>query len=182
MSLKRKHAPLGDVMVKHVVIDNSDTIQMGDAVNLRNGNVEVGTADGALGGVVIGLVDKNGNSVFSSLAVLGDGTVSGSEDSGSTTVASDNETVDLITAIVDTSPFSIYSGSVTGTMNTTNASNKLGGWVDMVDEQDIEETTHTRTVTTEGQLYNHGVDPDDSSRMLVSIHEHEIYSYGGTMA
>lgn len=181
MALIKKYS-YGPEMIVQVVIDNSDTIQLGDAVNLRNGNVEVGTADGAIAGVVVGLVDSRGNSVFGSLANLGSATVSGSEDSGSVTVASDNETVDLIAAEIDVSPFTVYSATVTGTMNTTNSSNKIGVWVDMDDEDSVDETTANRTVTTEGQLYGWGVDPDDSTRMLVSIHEHEIFNYGGTMA
>lgn len=182
MALLKKHNFNGPEMIVQVIIDQSDTIQMGDAVNLRNGNVEIGTADSALAGVVVGLVDANGNSVFSSLAVLGSATVSGSEFSGSVAVASDNETVDRIAAEIDVSPYTVYSATVTGTMGTTSSSEKIGGWIDMDDENSVEETTFTRTITTGGQLSNWGEDPDDTTRMLVSIHEHEFFNTSVTQA
>lgn len=182
MALRKKESLSGMEMLRRVVIDQSDTIQLGDLVNLRNGNVEVHTADGAAAGVVVALLDKNGASVFGSLAVLGSATISGSEFSGSVTVASDNETVDLIAAVVDISPYTVYSADVTGTMNTTSSSNKIGGWVNMADEENVDETTFSRTINDTRTLYAHGVDPDDTSRMLVSIRESEVWSYGGTIS
>lgn len=181
MSLLRKHV-YGPEIIRDFIIDNSDTVQIGDAVKLRNGDLEVSAADGSFSGVVIDLVDKNGNSIFGSIANVGSATVSGQPGSGSVAVASDNETVDLIRARIDMSPFTIYSATVTGTMNTTNASNKPGGWVDMDDEDSVDETTHNRTIGTGGQLKNWGVDPDDSTRMLVSINEHEFFGSNSAVA
>lgn len=179
MALKRKSTYL-EILTK-VILDNSEDIAVGDAVMLRNGNIEKATADGALSGVVIDVVDKNNNSLLpseGSTASLGSASIS----SGVITVASDNETVDQIAATIDISPFTIYSADVTGTIGTTNSSDKIGVWIDMDDEDSVEETTATRTVTTEGQLVGWGADPDDTTRMLVSIHEHEFFNYGGTMA
>jgi hypothetical protein len=151
-------------------------------VKLRNGNIEVGSAGVALGGVVIDIVDKNGNSIFGSLAVVGSATVTGQPGAGIVTVYSDNETVDLIAAKVEMSPFAIYSCDIDGTMNTTVASNKIGGWVDLTDENSVNETTTTRTIATGGQLNCWGVDPDDSIRMLVSICEHEFFGSNSAVA
>lgn len=181
MSLLRKEQ-YGPSILREVIIDNSDTITIGDAVKTRNGNLEVASADGAFSGVVVDLVDKNGNSVFGSLAVLGSATVSGQPGSGYVAVASDNETVDLIAARIEMSPYVIYSATVEGTIGTTNSSDKIGGWVDMNDEDSVDETTFTRTITTGGQLNGWGEDPDDSTRMLVSIHEHEFFNNGGVAA
>ena len=80
------------------------------------------------------------------------------------------------------SPFAVYSATVTGTMNTTAASNKLGGWIDHDDEDSVEEGTHTRTIGTGGVFKCWGVDPDDSTRMLLSIAEHEFFGSNSAVA
>lgn len=165
-----------------VIIDNSDAITVGDLVQLRNGNVEDAVAGAACAGVVVDVVDANGNSVFGSLAVLGSATKSGSPSSGTVTVASNNETVDLIAARIDISKKTIYSATVTGTMNTTSSSNKLGGWVNAVSTNAVDETTHSRTITDVRTLKNHGVDPDNTARMLVSINHSEVWDNGAAMA
>ena len=67
-------------------------------------------------------------------------------------------------------------------MNTTNSSNKIGGWVNMANEQNVDETTFSRTINDTRTLYGWGVDPDDTSRMLVSVRESEVHSYGGTIS
>src|SRR3990167_6798272 len=126
-------------MIEEQIIDNSDTAQVGDAVRLRNGDLEVHAAGAAIRGIVVDIVDRNGNSIFGSIAILGSATVSGGD---TVAVASDNETVDQVKARIDTSKFSIYSAAVDGTMNTTTASNKPGGWVNGTDENSIDETTH----------------------------------------
>lgn len=179
--LKRKEQ-FGPSILRTVIIDNSDTVAIGDAVKLRNGNVEVSAADGAFSGVVVGLVDKEGKSVFGSLATLGSATVSGNPASGSVVAYSDNETVDKIAAQIEMSPYVVYSADVTGTIGTTNSSEKIGGWVDMDDEDSVDETTFNRTISTGGQLNGWGTDPDDSTRLLVSIHEHEFFNNGGVAA
>lgn len=182
MSFNLKGFLLGESLSRTVIIDNSDTITMGDAVKLRNGNVEVASADGAVSGVVTDIVDKNGNSVFGSLAVLGSATVTGSPSSGSVTVAADNETVDLIAVKVEMSPYALYSATVTGTIGTTVNSDKIGVWIDNDDEDSVEETTANRTIGTGGVFKGWGVDPEDSTRMLVSINEHEFFGSNSAVA
>src|SRR3990167_211259 len=181
MSFKLKKE-WGAPMEETVIIDNSDVVTIGDLVQCRNGNLELATAGAAVRGVVTGIKDKNGISVWNTLATLGTATKTGSPSSGSVTVASDNETVDLISAVINVSPFAIYSATVTGTMNTTNASNKRGGWVNVDDEDSVNETTHSRTITDVRTLNNWGVDPDDSTRMLVSIKHSEIFGDGTAQA
>jgi len=181
MSFKRKEHYGGPSMILTHIIDNSDTIQVGDAVKLRNGNLEVSAAGEAIHGIVVDIVDKKGNSVFGSLATLGSATVSGTPYSGTVVVASNNETVDLIAAKVETSPFVVFSGDVDGTINTTNTSAKAGGWLDLTDENSLDETTHTRTITIGGQMKCWGTDPDDSTRLLVSINESEAWYAGDPM-
>src|SRR3990167_4001976 len=164
MSFRFKKCLLGvGPALQTIIIDNSDTIQLGDAIITRNGNAEVAAADGAIAGFVHSIVDKNGNSVFSSLAVLCSATISG----GDTCVAaSDNETVDLIAVIYDVSKLSIYSAATTGTIDTTVTSSKPGIWLDLDDENSVEEATATRTIATGGTMKGWGTDPEDSTRLL----------------
>jgi|TARA_Y100001951_G_scaffold98992_1_gene100426 hypothetical protein len=173
MALTYKRSLLANTgpILSNVIIDQSDTITLGDVVKVRNGNLEVATAGDAVFGVVHDIVDKNGDSVFGSLAVLGSATISGGN---TVAVASDNETVDLIAAKVDCSQYSLYSAKQDGTMGTTTASDKIGGWADLTDETQIDESTHTRTITTGGTFTTWGEDPVDTTRILVSINESEI--------
>ncbi|MHA1401844.1 MAG: hypothetical protein ACTSQE_15955 [Candidatus Heimdallarchaeaceae archaeon] len=165
-------------MIRTVIIDNSEDLQIGDLVKCINGNLEKVTAGDRIFGVVIDIVDKNGASIWGSTAITGSATITNADNPKSSvvTVASDNETVDLIAAKVDVSPFTIYTADITGTMDTTNSSSKPGALVDATDENDVDETTATRTYTDGGQLYCWGVDPDDSTRMLVNINESEVFS------
>lgn len=184
MSLQLKHYLMGGPIVRHFILDASEVIGVGYAAEMRNGNVELGStiADAALCGVVQGFTDRFGLPYESSTATRGSSTFTGTGDSLVVTVASTNETVDMIKAIIEMSPYAVYSATVTGTMNTTNASSKAGGWIDMDDSDSVEETTMTRTITVGGQLNNWGEDPEDTTRMLVSIHEHEFFNNNGVAA
>ena len=190
MSFKYKGSLLANTgpTLQTVIIDNSDTIYLDSVVKCRNGNLEVTAAGDAVGGIVQDLVDKNGNSIFGSLASVGTATVVGTAGSSAAyvTVAGTNETVDQIAAVIDISPYSVYSASVTGTPGTTIAA-KPGGWFDVNVSSSIftiEETTGTRTIGTGGQFVtvpsrnpsNGCLDDDDTTRMLVKISESEFFS------
>ncbi len=169
-SLRGNSAP---VLVS-VIIDNSDDIEVGDMVKCYNaGNAEKATAGMPIFGVVHAIVDKYGNSIApekQSKAVMGSAT----ESSGVITVASNNETVDKIAVLCDVSVDSIYSATVDGTINTTNSSAKLGAYMDLTDENSVNETTATRSGVA--NLYGWGTDPENSSNLLVSICESELHA------
>lgn len=156
-SLSGNSAP---VLVR-VIIDNSDVIQLGDAVKVYNaGNAEVAATGNPLAGFVHAVVDKNG--------------LQPAPDSGTTdtwTVEADNETDKELAVLIDLSLDSIYSGDVDGTIGTTGTSNKMGCSLDLTDENSIAETSATRIISA--QLYGWGTDPDDSGNLLVSIKESE---------
>lgn len=149
-----------------VIIDNSDTIQLGDMVKTYNaGNAEVATAARPIGGVVHDVMTKD--------------CVRPTPDSGTQdtfTVASDNETVAQIAALIDFDTDSIYSGDVDGTLGTTNSSDKIGASFDITDENSVAETSALRNA--QGQLFGWGADPDDTTRVLVSIMESETRAGG----
>lgn len=166
-------------MIRTVIMDQDEALRIGDSVKWLNGNLEAVNANAAAG-IVIDIVDKNGASIWGSTAIIGSATLTNKSTPNLSvvTVAGDNETIDQIAAKIDISPFTIYSADISGIMNTTLSSNKPGGWVDGSDQRTIDETTHTRTIGNGGVFQNHGVDPDDSTRMLVSIHESEIFNTG----
>jgi hypothetical protein len=149
-----------------VIIDNSDTITLGDMVKVYNaGNAEVATAARPLFGPVHAVVDANG--------------LQPTPDTGTVdtwTVASDNETVALKAVLADPSIHSIYSATVTGTINTTATSGKMGVSLDLDSEAAVLESSAARNA--QGQLYSWGPDPADSTRLLVSIMESETLAGG----
>ena len=150
-----------------VIIDNSDTITLGDAVKAYNaGNAEVATAARPFLGFVHDIQLDSG------LAPAWD---SGTDDT--VTVDSDNETVDKVACLVDCDPDSIYSGAQDGTVGTTSDSELIGCSMDLVSESSLDESTALRNAS--GQVYCWGVDPEDSTRILCSIMESERFA-GGT--
>ena len=162
-----------------VVIDNSDDVQIGDAVKCLNGNLEklAATSSQSVFGVIVDIVDKNGNSVFGSIAELGTASLSSTNPlSGTVTVASNNETVDLIAAKVVVDKNARFSVDVTGTVNTTVSSTKPGAYLNCDDENSVDETTATRTAGTARQFYSWGADPNDTTRLIVSINASEVYN------
>lgn len=176
-----------DRRLVRVVIANSTKVGIGYPVSVRGGITNVPTAarGGGIGGVVVALEDGAGNSVFGSLASLGGATKTGTPDSGSVTTGAANNGTDNITAVIDCSKTTIFSAQVTGTMGTTASSNTLGGWIDLDaanNDGRVDETTHTRTIATGGQLKTWGVDPTDSTRMLVSINCSEFWDPAVTLS
>jgi hypothetical protein len=130
------------------------------------GIAEVAVAARPVLGVVVGVVDSMGLPVDPDSGTL-----------DTYTVASDNQTVGLKKAVVMMSKDAIFSADVDGTIGTTNTSNLRGCTLDITDENSVAETSALRNAS--GQLYSHGVDPEDSTRLLVSIMESEM---DGTIA
>ena len=147
------------------IINNSEVVQIGDAVSLdSNGNIILHTAGVPVLGI-LAAVFKNGLQV--------------DPDSGTTdtwTVTATNETVNQMYAIVDVSTDSVYSAAVTGTIGTTATSGNAGAYIDATDENDLSETSATRTRATSGTFVTLGTDPNNSARLLVSINESQLCS------
>ena len=145
--------------------NNSEVLQIGDAVTTdANGNIILATAGSVVLGILIG-VGKNG--------------VAAEPDANTQdvfTMASDNETVAKEYAIIDISLNSLWSGSQDGTAGATANSDKRGAVIDIANENTLDEDTATRTRTGGGQFYTWGADPTDTTRLIVSINESEIFA------
>jgi len=86
-------------MILEVILAASQTVTLGDAVRVNtSGYSVVCGATSLVAGVVKGIVDKNGMSVFSPRSSRGSATVSGDD---TCTTASDNTTVDQIKAQIE---------------------------------------------------------------------------------
>jgi len=68
---------------------------------------------------------------------------------------------------------------VSGTIGTTVDSELPGARLDINsagnNEDELLESTATRTISTPATHYSHGVDPNDSGNLLVSVNMSEMY-------
>ena len=156
------------------IITNSGVVAVGNVLSITTaaaGNGIVARRYNSAGDVILGVC----------LSVADADGTQAEPDSGTTdtwTVASDNETVAKKYAVVDISPWSIWSASLTGTIHTTAAFG-LGRWCDPntgTNSGTILESGITGTLAQGRGLACIGVDPDDTTRGLVVFGpEHFIY-------
>lgn len=160
-----------------VLLANSQTVEVGDCIQTYSaGKGTLGVAALPLLGVVQSLCDSKGMPLEVSDPVAG--TASGSDVRSQAT-----GTGGTYYALVDVSKDSIYSASVSGTLGTTNSSTLRGCWIDInsagTEYGQLLESTASRAVGGSGvggNFYSWGVDPDDSTRLLVSIANSELNS------
>ena len=133
--------------------------------------VLAGVAATPILGWLVGIVDKYGNAFPVTTVTAG---------TASSTVTTTVDTGTTITyyGLVDVSPSSVYSMTVSGTLGTTNESDYAGARIDIdsanTTENQLLETTATRTIGTPANMYSHGKDPADATRLLVSLAMSEI--------
>jgi hypothetical protein len=124
-------------------------------------------------GVIASFADANGN-ILPAPAVVA-GTASGNDVRQVTTDATNS---DGYYAFVDISKDSVYSAEVSGTLGTTNDSDLPGARLDInsagAEYGQLLETTATRTIGTPANFYSLGKDPNDSTRLMVSLAMSEI--------
>lgn len=167
LKYKRTIGGVGRKLEK-VLLGSSLAFAVGDAVEtLTTGVALRATAGTPLLGVIASICDKDGLPFKSSNPVAG--TASGTDTRSITTGAANT----TYYAMVDVSNNSIYSADVTGTVGTTVDSELRGCRIDIDSAGSlfgkVLETTATRTEGTEANFYCHGVDPDDSGNILVSV-------------
>lgn len=154
-----------------VIIANSATITLGDAVAIASGYLTNGAAAAPILGIVVGFTDSAGTPLAPT--AYAKGTTAVGSDVTSVVAAADNVTVAKKMAIVETSMDKKWSAEVNGTIGTTNQSNLIGAGID-VDSAGgsygkILESTSTRTAATCVNFMTWGLDPADSTRAIVSI-------------
>ena len=150
-----------------VLLADSQTVAIGDVIETyTTGEGVLQTAAHFVGGVVTVFVDANGMPIKQDNPVAG--TASG-VDLRSVATGTDGVTY----ALVDFGTDTVYSAEVSGTLGTTASSNLQGAHLDIdsanTDYGRLLESTATRTEGVEANFYSWGVDPNDSTRLLVSI-------------
>lgn len=155
----------GQTLTKPVVIKTSEVVAVGDAVETYStGTVENGIAATPIKGILVAITTATGKPIVNSTHTAG---TAHSPDTASVTADGTQY------GVIDTNINSLYSATVSGTIGTTNSSDKVGARLD-VDSANttygqLLETTATRTVGTPANFYSHGVDPQDSTRLIVSL-------------
>jgi len=155
-----------------VKLANNQTVEVGDAIETyTTGLGTLATATHFVGGIVVALVDSKGMPIQTSNPVAG--TASGVDVKSVAT-----GTAGTSYALVDFGRDSVYSASVSGTIGTTATSNLRGVHIDInsagAEYGQLLESTATRTEGVEANFYSLGVDPNDSTRLLVVIAMSEL--------
>lgn len=160
--------PHGAPVLRREIVSNSITIVELDSVKLSSGFVALGTTGALVFGHVVALSTKEG------VGLETDGTAGAATGSYSGTylTASNNQTVGKVKAEVDISKYSLYSADPDATIGTTTGSNLSGYKIDLVDEDDLSESSAT---TGTAQYNTWGVDPSDSGNAVVNIYESQVF-------
>lgn len=175
MAFKYRYNLIGESgrILKKVVLDASTDFQVGDVVAGGTGAVDAGdlgeviTADTShyhIIGVIQAIITKNGVSPSS------DGCSGAFIDAYRT--PANNETGLQISAIVDISPFSVYSADLDDTIGTTTGSNRAFYYFNLDSgnaNHQLDEASAKAPTTGNGQFVSHGIDPQDTNNVLVSL-------------
>lgn len=149
------------------IITNSVTIAVGDSVKTASGFAALGTTGARVLGHVESLIGKDG------LTPVKDGTYLGNIGEAYT-VESDNQTDKEIRARVDVDTASLYSAELDAAVGTTSGSNLAGKTFDLVDEDTLDESTVAETTA---QYYSHGLDINETTRVVVNVLESEVFGF-----
>ena len=184
MSLKFKTSQLGanGIMLRKFVLDASVDWQVGDVVT-------GGTGGEGFNGEVVVLATSSLNVVGVIEAIITNAGVAPSNNGcGGAFVdqyrtAANNETAAQVSALVDVSPFSIYSADLDNTIGTTTGSNRAFYYFNIDSgsaNHQLDEASAKAPSTGAGQFVSHGVDPEDTNNLLVSINRSFMLNDTGT--
>jgi len=159
---------VGGPVLRREIATNSIVLTVGDSVRLVNGFIALGTAGTSVYGHVNGISTNDG------VGLNTDGTAGAALGSyvGTFTMPSDNQTVAKIKAEVDMSKTTVYSAEVDAAIGTTTGSDLAGYFMDLVDEDTLDEST---AAITAAQYATHGTDPSDATKALVNIFESSVF-------
>ena len=162
----------GGRMLRKYVLDASIDWQVGDVVSGATGgegfNGEVLVSDTAsyhIVGVIEAIITNAG------VAPSNNGCGGAFVDQYRT--AANNETAAQVSALVDISPFSVYSADLDDTIGTTTGSNRAFYYFNIdsgsANHQLDEASAAAPTTGGAHQFVSHGLDPEDTNNVLVSI-------------
>lgn len=152
----------------HVIAKNSEVITELDSIKIASDFGLRNTAGASVYGHAIAIgTDKSVGFETSGVA----GAATGSY-VGTFTFASDNQTVNKFRIELDVSKMSIYSAEVDVAIGTTTGSDLRNYFIDLIDEDTLDEST---AATTAAQYATHGQDPVTTVNALVTIFESNLF-------
>lgn len=151
-----------------IIATNSIVVTELDAIIVTSDFAALGTAGVSLYGHVTGIRTDSGVGLNTTGVA---GATMGSY-AGTYTFASDNQTVAKSRVEVDISKMTLYSAEVDDTIGTTTGSDLRNYFMDLVDEDTLDEST---AATTACQYATQGVDPDNTAKAIVNIYESNIF-------
>ena len=161
--------PHGAPVLRSHILANSATFTVFDSVRANtSGFIGLGTAGASVLGHIVALRTNQGVGLLTTGAA---GAEIGSFINTFTT-ASNNQTVARVRAEIDVSKSSLYAGELSAAIGTTTGSNLLGYYLDLTDEDTLNEGS---AATTAAQYFNHGVDTVDSTSCLVNVFESQVF-------
>lgn len=161
-------------VLRSQIITNSVAMVVMNSVKLASGFVALGTTGALVYGHTIAIVTNQ----EVGLTTTGAAGASLGSFVGTYTVTSSNQTVAKVKAKVDISKETLYSASADATLGTTTGSNLPGYNMDLTDSTQLSESSaaaNTSAATTAGQYTSEGLDPVDSTRVLVHIYESQVF-------
>ena len=173
MAFKYKYTQGGEHgrILRKFVLDASIDWQVGDVVSGGTGgegfNGEVIVSDTAtyhIVGVIEAIITDKG------VAPSSNGCGGAFVDQYRT--AANNETAAKVSALVDVNPFSVFSADLDDTIGTTTGSNRAFYYFNLDSgsaNQQLDEASAKAPSTGNGQFVSHGLDPEDTNNLLVSI-------------
>lgn len=161
--------PYGGPVLRSEIVTNSVVVTVHDSVQFTSGFVALGTTGNLVLGHVVGnRTDKGMGHSTTGVA----GAALGSY-VGTFTHTSDNQTVANDRAEVDISMATLYTSEVDVAIATTSGSELAARKFDIADEDTLDESTGSSTTT--GQYNSWGLDPADSTQVIVNIQESQIF-------
>ena len=162
-------------ILENLIITDSQTVTVGDAVDMTDGFVTVCDADDRIYGIVVGLVDKDGVDL-NNPHVSYSGTYT---DSTNTYVAAnDNEAVDKVKAVVCPDPYALWYNDSDATLTTA----MLKEHFSLVDEDQVDGDSNHAAV---GEMQLWKLDPDedsDASKGLFRISCSQLHAFEPELA
>jgi len=163
-------------ITRRIIIDDSKTLTIGDWVLVgTTGFLQAATAGSPIIGVIVGFVDRNGINYDQSKI-----TKEATWTSSSQTIVtdSDNTTSEQACALVDIDPLTVWScepDATIGTTTSSGSSDQFGSYTDLLDENEVDESNNGAAFNAQAQLFIWGLDPEDATRGLYSIAEHQTW-------
>lgn len=159
----------GAPVLRKAVIANSVVAVAGNAYKLSSGFAALGTAATLVFGHADAIQTLRG------IGQITPGTAGAQPGSylGSWTAASNNQTVDQVSIIADISKFTLYSGTLNATINTTTGSGLAGYFINLADSTQLGESS---TLTTTLQYVLWGQDPvKGGNNVICQIYQSQVF-------